>query len=52
MQTGLNVSECFRLLMDRVNLLKPGKFKDSIIPEESEDYDHEPDQAEKKCTIS
>lgn len=50
MQTGLNVSECFRLLMDRVNLLKPGKFKESIIPEESEDY--VPDQGEKKCIIS
>ena len=51
MQTGLNVSECFRLLMDRVNLLKPDKFKGSIIPEESEDYVPE-DQSEKKCIIS
>ena len=30
LQTGLNVTESFRLLMDRISELRPEKFKDSI----------------------
>ena len=30
-KTGLNVTESFRLLMDRVVELRPGKFNESIM---------------------
>lgn len=30
-QTGLNVTECFRLVMEKLAELKPKEFQDSII---------------------
>ena len=30
-QTGLNVTECFRMLMERVEEVNPRKFQDSKI---------------------
>ena len=48
MQTGLNVTESFRLLMDRISELRPAKFRDSIaIPKLETNVTHK-----KKCIIS
>ena len=48
LQTGLNVKEGFRLLMDRVSEMQPVKFRDSTaIPKL-----HHTDDNTKKCVIS
>ena len=46
-KTGLNVTESFRLLLDRISELRPTKFKDSILSLPMETNDDS-----KKCTIS
>lgn len=46
-KTGLNVTESFRLLVDRVSELRPSKFRDSVLTLPMETRDDS-----KKCTIS
>jgi len=47
-KTGLNVTESFRLLLDRVAELSPTKFKDCIIlPPEPSQQNHR-----RRCVIS
>lgn len=46
-KTGLNVTESFRLLLDRISELRPVKFKDSILTLPMETNDDS-----KKCVIS
>lgn len=48
-KTGLNVTESFRLLLDRVAELKPLKFKDSIL---CPTVQHTPNREKHNCVIS
>ena len=47
-KTGLNVTESFRLLMDRVVELRPGRFRESIMKPTV----NLPRKESKHCTIS
>lgn len=48
-KTGLNVTESFRLLLDRIAELKPLKFKNSVLTPISV---HDQSKKKHRCSVS
>lgn len=51
-KTGLNVTESFRLLLDRIAELKPRKFKNSVLNPTPVHVQRNTSKKKRNCSIS